>query len=189
MIDNKGRIVQGDYLLYILAVTTHQPGVVATVMSNLGFELALEKKNIAVERTSVGDRYVLEGLSKTGYHLGGEQSGHIIFPELLATGDGILAAVQTVRALNTSQKDLATWCDEVTLLPQALVNIPLSSPALLGHKEVREYIDSQTEGLAGHGRILIRPSGTEPVARVMVEADDAQAVAQRIADDLQALVK
>jgi phosphoglucosamine mutase len=189
MVDSEGREVKGDYLLYILAVTGQCQGVVATVMSNLGFELALKRRDIALKRTDVGDRYVLEGLNQTGYKLGGEQSGHIIFPELLATGDGLLAAVQTLRAIGSSDKNLAQWCDEVNLLPQALVNIPLSNKALLDSPEVQAFIDVQTDQFAGKGRVLIRPSGTEPLARVMVEADDAQSVAQRIAAELEKLLQ
>jgi phosphoglucosamine mutase len=188
MIDNQGREVKGDYLMYILAVCGQQPGVVATVMSNLGFEQALKRQGIDLVRTDVGDRYVLEGLHKTGYKLGGEQSGHIILPQLLATGDGLLAAVQIVQAIKGSDKDLLAWCDEVTLLPQALVNIPLADKTLLEGSEVRDFITDETEELAGKGRVLIRPSGTEPLARVMVEADNAQEIAQRIANKLTELL-
>ena len=188
MVDERGREVKGDYLLYILAVIRKTDGVVATVMSNLGFEQALQKRGIDLKRTDVGDRYVLEGLRQTGYMLGGEQSGHIIFPLVLATGDGLLAAVQTVRAVGTSDKSLAEWCDEVTLLPQALVNISLTDKALLDRPTVQNFIAEQTEQFAGKGRLLIRPSGTEPLARVMVEAPDAQVVAERIAAELQELL-
>jgi phosphoglucosamine mutase len=188
MVDERGREVKGDYLLYLLAVVRQTNGVVATVMSNLGFELALQKRGIALKRTDVGDRYVLEGLRETGYKLGGEQSGHIIFPLVLSTGDGLLAAVQTLRAVQTSHKSLAEWCDEVELLPQALVNIPLIDKSLLERPAVQEFIAAQTDQLAGQGRILIRPSGTEPLARVMVEAADAQVVAERIAEQLKELL-
>jgi phosphoglucosamine mutase len=188
MIDSQGREVRGDYLLYILAVSGHCQGVVATVMSNLGFELALKRERIALERTDVGDRYVLEGLERTGYKLGGEQSGHIIFPDVLATGDGLLAGVKTLQAIDASHKNLAQWCDEVELLPQALVNIPLPDKAILQSPAVQTFIDTQTAAFAGKGRLLIRPSGTEPLARVMVEAEDAQAVAERIAAELKELI-
>jgi phosphoglucosamine mutase len=189
MADDQGREVKGDYLLYLLAVNGFQPGVVATVMSNLGFELALRKKGIKLERTQVGDRYVLEGLEKTGFRLGGEQSGHIILPDLLKTGDALLAAVQVAQALNVSGRTLANWCDEVELLPQALVNISLQNAALLDEPAVKTFIAAQTEQLGTTGRLLIRPSGTEPLARVMVEAPDAQATAERIAAQLQAILK
>ena len=188
MIDDRGREVKGDYLLYLLAVVRQAEGVVATVMSNQGFENALLKRGIKLLRTDVGDRYVLEGLRQTGYKLGGEASGHIIFPLVLATGDGLLAAVQTVRAIETSGKSLAQWCDEVKLLPQALVNIPLADKSLLNKPALQEFI-SQKNAELGEGRLLIRPSGTEPLARVMVEAPDAQAKAQQIAIDLQEVLK
>lgn len=188
MIDSQGREVRGDYLLYILAVTGHCTGVVATVMSNLGFELALKREHIALERTDVGDRYVLEGLERTGYKLGGEQSGHIIFPDILATGDGLLAGVKTLQAVASSNKTLAQWCDEVQLLPQALVNIPLADKSRLQSPEVQAFIDKHMTEFAGKGRLLIRPSGTEPLARVMVETEDAQQVAERLAKELKELI-
>lgn len=188
MIDGQGREVKGDYLLYMLAVTGHHKGVVATVMSNFGFELALKREHIALERTDVGDRYVLEGLERTGYKLGGEQSGHIIFPDILATGDGLLAAVKALQAGSTSDKTLAQWCDEVDLLPQALVNIPLHDTAALKSPAVQAFIATKTEQFAGKGRLLIRPSGTEPLARIMVEAEDAQAIAEHLAAELKELI-
>jgi phosphoglucosamine mutase len=188
MVDERGREVKGDYLLYLLAVVRQADGVVATVMSNQGFELALQKKGIKLLRTDVGDRYVLEGLKQTGYKLGGEASGHIIFPLVLKTGDGLLAAVQTLRAVGTSHKSLADWCDEVELLPQALVNIPVEDKSLLQNQAVQDFITRQNQQL-GEGRLLIRPSGTEPLARVMVEAPDAQSKAEHIAGELEQLMK
>lgn len=190
MVDDKGRDVKGDYLLYILAVVRRVEGVVATVMSNIGFENALKQKGIKLLRTDVGDRYVLEGLKQTGYKLGGEQSGHIIFPLVLATGDGMLAAVQTLRAVHTSEKSLADWCDEVELLPQALVNIDLTDKSALQRPQVVDFIKSKNEELAAvPGRLLIRPSGTEPLVRVMVEAPDAQSRTEAIASELKELLK
>ncbi len=188
MVDQQGRQVNGDYLLYLLAVSAKLDGVVATVMSNLGFEQALGSRGIKLERVDVGDRYVLEGLEKTGFRLGGEQSGHIILPDILATGDGLLAAVQVVRALNQTGKSLAEWRDEVQMLPQALVNIALPDKTKLDNDEVRAFVEEQTNLMAGKGRILIRPSGTEPLARVMVEAADAQELATKIANKLEELV-
>jgi phosphoglucosamine mutase len=188
MIDGQGRTVNGDYLLYLLALSRQLKGVVATVMSNFGLEQTLRQQHIDLERVDVGDRYVLEGLQRTGFRLGGEQSGHIIFPELLATGDGLLAAVQTVRALSDSGKSLAAWRDELQLLPQALVNIKLTDKTLLDRAAVQIFIKAQTDQLADQGRILIRPSGTEPLARVMVEAPEAQAMAERIAEELEVLL-
>lgn len=189
LIDSRGREVKGDYILYILAVSGHKKGVVATVMSNIGFELALKDHGIDLKRTAVGDRYVLEGLSETGYSLGGEQSGHIILPELLATGDGLLAAAQTLQAVSASGKDLTEWCDEVKLLPQALVNISLEDKAVLKTPEIQDFIHAKTQALEGKGRLLIRPSGTEPLARIMVEADNAQELAENMASELGEHIK
>ena len=188
LVDAQGREVNGDHLMYLLAVSGQLDGMVATVMSNLGFEQALQQQGIKLERVKVGDRYVLEGLARTGYRLGGEQSGHIIFPELLKTGDGLLAAVQTVKAVAGSGKSLTEWRDEVKLLPQALVNIPLADKTALDRPGVKTFIKQQEEQLSGQGRLLIRPSGTEPLARVMVEAPDAETTAGRIAGELKELV-
>lgn len=188
-IDAQGREFNGDNIMYVLAAVGHYDGVVATVMSNLGFEQALNKKNIKLERTKVGDRYVLEGLEKTGYKLGGEQSGHIILPDLLKTGDALLAAVQLVKAVTNSARSLEEWHDDVTMLPQAIINIALHDKALLETNEVKEFIKVQTERLGDDGRILIRPSGTEPLARVMIEAPDAQHLAKVVASELQSTIK
>ncbi|HEY5442614.1 MAG TPA: phosphoglucosamine mutase [Candidatus Saccharimonadales bacterium] len=188
LIDDQGREVNGDHLLYILAVAGGFDGVVATVMSNLGLEQALERHNIKLVRTAVGDRYVLEGLEQTGLRLGGEQSGHIIFTDLLKTGDGLLAAVQAMRVASPIGKSLAQWRDEVELLPQALVNIPVKDKARLEADDVQAFIKQQTEQLGERGRLLIRPSGTEPIARVMVEAPNAQAAAEAIAKELKELL-
>ncbi len=189
MIDDQGREVNGDYLLYLLATARSLKGVVATVMSNFGLETALRDHHISLERVQVGDRYVLEGLRRTGFGLGGEQSGHIIFPDLIATGDGLLAAVQVIRALEDSKRSLAEWRDEVSLLPQALVNIKLVDKGLLDQPGIQTYIQNQAGLLATEGRLLIRPSGTEPLARVMVEAPDARVVAERVAAELENLLK
>ena len=188
MVDNQGREVNGDHLMYMLAAAGRLDGVVATVMSNFGFEQALRERGIRLERVDVGDRYVLEGLKRTGFHIGGEQSGHIIFPELLATGDGLLAAVQAARVLSTSKQDLAQWRDKVVFLPQALVNIKLADKTLLDRPDVQDFIAEQSRPLAGTGRLLIRPSGTEPLARVMVEAPDAPETARQIASKLEKLL-
>ena len=188
MVDNLGREVKGDYILYILAVAGNLQGVVATVMSNLGFEDSLKAKGIALVRTKVGDRYVLEGLAQTGYKLGGEQSGHIIMSDLLRTGDALLAAVQTVKAVAASGKSLAEWCDEVELLPQSVINIPLQDKSRLDSEEVKAFMAQKSAEMGDAGRVFIRASGTEPLARIMVEAPDADATAQKIAEELKKLV-
>jgi phosphoglucosamine mutase len=188
LVDNQGRECNGDHILYLLAVAEGAQGVVATVMSNLGLEQALQRNGVQLSRAQVGDRYVLEGLRATGYSLGGEQSGHIIFPDLLMTGDGLLAAVQVLHVLHGANTTLAGWRDEVIMLPQALINIAVSDKTLLDSPAVQAFIAAETALLGSSGRLLIRPSGTEPLARVMVEANDAQATADRIASKLQELL-
>lgn len=188
LVDNKGRTLSGDHILYILALCLKKIGVVATFMSNMGLEKALQSHGITLKRTAVGDRYVLEGLEQTGYSLGGEQSGHIIMQEYYTTGDGLLTAIQTLKQVKTSGKSLAEWFDEVTLWPQALVSIPLTSKKDLDHPMIQAYISSQRTLLGESGRLSIRPSGTEPLLRVMVESQDAQQKAQTIAAQLSALI-
>lgn len=188
MVDALGRECNGDYLLYLLAVANGYDHVVATVMSNLGTEQAMNAKGISMERTAVGDRYVLERLLETGEKLGGEQSGHIILPEISTTGDGLLAAVQVLRAVAVSGKALSEWRDEVTMLPQCLVNFPVADKTKLHSPEVEEYVRVKTAELGQAGRILVRPSGTEPLARVMVEAPDAENLAREMAHHIKELV-
>lgn len=187
LIDEQGRLLNGDHILYILAVTGNYSNVVATVMSNLGLENALASKNISLQRTAVGDRYVIEELQQTGGRLGGEQSGHIILPDILSTGDGLLAAIHTLRAVRASGKSLAQWYDEVPMLPQALVNIP-ADKTRIDTPAVQRFIVEQTAAFQGKGRVLIRPSGTEPLVRVMVEGENAQTLAQAAADTLAPLL-
>ncbi|KKU20016.1 MAG: Phosphoglucosamine mutase [Candidatus Saccharibacteria bacterium GW2011_GWA2_46_10] len=127
LIDKNGEEVKGDYMLYILAVAGGYKDVVATVMSNHGFETALSQKGIRLHRTKVGDRYILEELDRLSLSLGGEQSGHIIISNLLATGDGMLAAIQTLKAIQSSGKSLSEWCQEITLVPQATLNVKLDN--------------------------------------------------------------
>lgn len=187
MVDNQGKEVKGDYLLYILAVSSHADGVVATIMSNQGFELELGRRGIKLVRAKVGDRYVLEELTKSGYRLGGEEAGHIIIMDLLATGDGLLAAVQTLKAINESGRSLAEWCNEVKLIPQALINLPVEDKSLLEQPAAQAFIEKQNNRL-NKGRLLVRPSGTEPVVRVMVESEDADEQAEKIAAELKELL-
>lgn len=189
LVDGRGRPLSGDHILYILAVSGSHKGVVATIMSNQGLETALKKHGITLERTAVGDRYVLDGMDKTGYRLGGEQSGHIILSDHATTGDGLLAAIVTLMAVQASGKSLADWRDELTLLPQALVNIALPDRSRLETYEVQAFLRQRTAELGSDGRINIRPSGTEPKLRIMVEADNAEIVAQKLASELAELLK
>lgn len=187
-VDEKGRELTGDHLLYILAVAGKQKGVAATIMSNQGLETALKPHGIELHRTAVGDRSVLEGMDQTGFKLGGEQSGHIIMSEYSATGDGLLAAIRVLALVAASGKTLAQWHDELVLVPQALVNIALADKSLLERPDIKAFITEQTAELGNTGRLLIRPSGTEPKARVMVEAPDAETRAQKIVRKLQDLI-
>jgi phosphoglucosamine mutase len=190
-VDHEGNDVDGDQILAILALDLAEAGrlvddtVVATVMSNLGFVQALEAAGLRVKQTRVGDRYVLEEMRAGGYVLGGEQSGHVIMSDYATTGDGILTGLHVLQRMAATGKDLRSLASVVTRLPQVLVNVQgvdkdrTDDPALLAAVAAAEA------GMGGRGRVLLRPSGTEPLVRVMVEAptdEDARAVAERLAD-------
>jgi phosphoglucosamine mutase len=177
-VDAKGALVDGDHLIAICAVDRHRRGelvddtVVVTVMANLGFRLAMEAKGIRVEETAVGDRYVLEALARGGWSLGGEQSGHVIFPGLATTGDGLLTGVQVLAAVHAAGQTLAEAAGVMTSLPQVLLNVAVAQrrPDIADH--LAGPIAEAEARLGARGRVLIRPSGTEPLVRVMVEAED-----------------
>lgn len=180
-VDEKGRKLNGDHILYILAKTMGYDKVVATHMTNMGMEQALQKDGHTLYRTDVGDRYVLEGMAKHGALLGGEQSGHIIIGDKLWTGDGMLAAVQLARAVRDSRMSLAEWYDHVPMLPQATVNIATAYKHHLDRPEITDYVAAQNEALGSAGRLLVRQSGTEQRVRVTVESPDAEERANTIA--------
>lgn len=186
MVDHHGRLLDGDHIMYALAMTDPQPhkGVVGTVMSNKGFENALAQNNIKLDRRDVGDRFVLQGLRETQWRLGGEQSGHIILPDYLCTGDGMLAAIHTIKQVYGSGRTLADLRDEVKLFPQRTVNINVTDKSVLHGDLAQKLIEEHNEQLGDSGRLLVRPSGTEQKIRVMVEADDAHDRAPRIASQL-----
>lgn len=188
LVDEQGRLLTGDHMLYILAMTGNYKEVVATQMSNMGLEKALQQHGIQLHRTAVGDRYVLAAMTEKGLTLGGEQSGHIILADYSYTGDGLLASIVTLRQVQASGQTLAQWYDELPLLPQALVNLPVKDKTLLGHPIISAYIESAMSELGKKGRLNIRPSGTEPKIRIMVEAADAESRAQLIADHLKDLL-
>jgi phosphoglucosamine mutase len=178
IVDTSGRLYNGDELLYVLAVErlahgSAVPGVVGTLMTNLGVELALRERGIEVVRTAVGDRYVLEELVKRGWQLGGEGSGHLLALDKHTTGDGIVSALLVLQAVVRSGRSLAQLLDGVSLHTQTLINVRLKAgqdwQASRALAERRAEIDRE---LGTNGRVLIRPSGTEPVVRVMVEAKD-----------------
>jgi phosphoglucosamine mutase len=160
--------------------------VVATVMSNLGFVHAMREAGIGVRQTKVGDRYVLEAMNAVGYTLGGEQSGHVILTDYATTGDGVLAALQVLERMVTTGHSLKTLASVVRRLPQVLVNVTDVDKSRVEDDGILAAAVAEEEAALGDsGRILLRPSGTEPIVREMVEAgtqDDAEAIARRLAD-------
>ncbi|MFI6216362.1 phosphoglucosamine mutase [Nocardia brasiliensis] len=189
-VDAAGRIVDGDAILAVLALAMHEAGelaqqtLVGTVMSNLGLHIAMRAAGIALRTTAVGDRYVLEELRRGGYTLGGEQSGHVIFPRFGTTGDGILTGLKLMARMATTRRSLAELAAVLQTVPQVLVNVPVSDKSLVATApEVREAVQEAERILGDSGRVLLRPSGTEELVRVMVEATDP-AQARQLADDL-----
>lgn len=179
--DEKGRIIDGDKLICICARMMKEKGqlpgdlVTATVMSNLGFHKYIESLGCRTEVTSVGDRYVLESMLETGCVIGGEQSGHIIFKEHTTTGDGILSSLQFMGAVTCSGRKPSEMADEIEIFPQVLVNAGINNDykkTYMKDPEIADEIRRIEEKMAGNGRVLIRPSGTEPLVRVMIEGDD-----------------
>jgi phosphoglucosamine mutase len=163
--------------------------VVATVMSNLGFVQAMVRERIAVEQTKVGDRYVLEAMKAGGHKLGGEQSGHVILSDYATTGDGTLTAVMLLARLAQTGKSLRDLAGVMTRLPQVLVNVPNVDKNRAGtDADVQAAVAAATARLGGTGRVLLRPSGTEPLVRVMVEAESSD-TADEVAHDLAKIVE
>jgi phosphoglucosamine mutase len=194
MVDGSGRLYNGDELLYVLAADRLDqggtlPGVVGTLMTNLGVELALRRRGVEVVRAQVGDRYVLEELLARRWELGGEGSGHLLTLDRHTTGDGVVSALMVLQAAVRSGRSLAALLEDVHLYPQTLINVRLkagddwrASPLLAAR---RAEVDRE---LGATGRVLIRPSGTEPLVRVMVEAEDAaqaRRCAERLAESLR----
>ena len=176
-VDEKGSVVNGDHILYILSKTLAKEGalekntVVTTVMSNLGLYQALDKAGISYEQTAVGDRFVYENMRENGYSLGGEQSGHVILSKYATTGDGILTAIKVMEAVISEKLPLSKLAEPVKMLPQVMKNVRVADKrAVRENAKVIDAVDAVREKLSGIGRILLRESGTEPVVRVMVEA-------------------
>jgi phosphoglucosamine mutase len=190
-VDASGQVVDGDQILAVLAMARHEAAalpddtVVATVMSNLGFRLAMEREGLTVVETAVGDRYVLEAMRAGGFILGGEQSGHIIMLEHSTTGDGLLTALQLLARVAATSKSLAELADVMQRLPQVLVNVrDVDKQRVATCEPLQAAVAEVAAELGSTGRVLLRPSGTEPLVRVMVEApshEQAAEVAERLA--------
>lgn len=193
MVDHTGAVVDGDELLYIIARDLHergklQGGVVGTLMSNLGLELALGELGIPFVRAKVGDRYVMAELQGRGWQLGGENSGHLVCCQHTTTGDAIIAALQVLMALKRSDKTLAEARLALRKCPQVLINVRFSGDVdPVSHAAVQDACSHVTERMAGRGRVLLRKSGTEPLVRVMVEGDD-EAQVRGYAEELAKVV-
>ena len=189
-VDEKGNIVNGDHILYILGNYMHQRGqldnntVVTTVMSNFGLYKAFDEKGIGYAKTAVGDKYVYEYMAKNGCRLGGEQSGHIIISKYATTGDGILTSLKIMEVMLAWKQTLSELCKGLTIYPQVLKNVRVKSkPEAQNDPEVQKAVNAVAEALGSTGRILVRESGTEPVIRVMVEAPTKEAC-QKYVDDV-----
>ncbi|KTD18122.1 phosphoglucosamine mutase [Legionella jordanis] len=198
LVDAKGKIVDGDQILYIITKDRLQKdslhgGVVGTLMSNYGLEKAITDMGVPFLRTKVGDRYVLETLKKKDWKIGGESSGHIVCLDKTTTGDGIVAALQVLASMVKQEKTLQQLVEGIELLPQTLINIKTENAAQLSeHPQVLERVAALSNDLEGEGRVLLRPSGTEPLLRVMVEGKDNKTVqtqAEQLSEEIQKIEK
>jgi phosphoglucosamine mutase len=196
-VDENGEFVDGDKIMAICGNHMNKKGllkentIVTTVMSNLGFDVAVKEHDMKTLKTKVGDRYVLEAMLENGYVLGGEQSGHIIFLEHNTTGDGLLTAVQLLKVMKETGKPLSELANIMTVYPQVLKNAKVSNAKkhrFMENKAVADRIDEVEKAFHGNGRVLIRPSGTEPLVRVMIEGSD-QSVLDRYAEELVQLIE
>lgn len=195
-VDEKGNVIDGDQVMAIIGNYMKENGtlrkntIVGTVMSNLGFTIMGQKKGIHIEQTKVGDRYVLENMRENGYNIGGEQSGHIIFLDENTTGDGLLSALHLLEVMVKTQKKLSELAEVMEVLPQALVNAKVPNHKkenFMDYPEIAQAVEALEKRFAGEGRVLIRPSGTEPLVRVMIEGKD-QSVIEREAEQLADLI-
>lgn len=193
MVDHQGNVVDGDEMLFVIACERRRRniefgGVVGTKMSNLGMELALAEREVPFARTAVGDRFVLQEMQQRGWQLGGESSGHIICHDITTTGDGIVSALQVLTAVVLTGKPLMELRGAMQKFPQTMINVRLGQdPDVSASQSVRDAVSGVEDKLQGRGRVLLRPSGTEPVLRVMVEGEDADLVA-RLARELADVV-
>jgi phosphoglucosamine mutase len=193
IVDEKGSIVDGDQLMAVIAESWSRRGklsaggIVATVMSNLGLERYLKEQGLSLARTPVGDRYVVEHMRRHGYNVGGEQSGHIVLSDFTTTGDGLVSSLQVLACVVATGKPVSEVCARFTPLPQVLQNVRYVNGKPLEDSRVRRAIEGAKQKLGDAGRLVIRPSGTEPVIRVMAEGDDEGLVNTVVGDIVEAV--
>jgi phosphoglucosamine mutase len=188
-VDSSGAMVDGDHVLYINGVTRKERTVVATLMSNMGLEVKLREHGISLERTNVGDRYVHERMLEKGFTLGGEQSGHTLFLDAAPTGDGIMTALQTLKAVQQSGKSLLEWRSEMPLFPQTLVNVRVADKhGISQHEDVKQAVQEVEQKLEGRGRVNLRPSGTESLVRVMIEGP-SETIIKELAESVASVIR
>tara|TARA_R110002095_G_scaffold2151_2_gene9110 strand:- start:2639 stop:3307 length:669 start_codon:yes stop_codon:yes gene_type:complete len=191
--DEKGEIVDGDQIMGLVAQSWKEsemlagPGIVSTVMSNLGLERYLQGIGLELARTQVGDRYVVEHMRAHGFNVGGEQSGHIVLSDFATTGDGLIAGLQVLAVLQSTNKPVSEACNLFELVPQLLKNVRFKSGAPLECANVQDAIKEGEGRLGESGRIVVRKSGTEPLIRVMAEGDD-QGLVENVVGDITAAI-
>ena len=187
-VDEKGNMINGDFLLTICAKALKESGrlkddtLVVTVMSNLGLDIAAKREGINLVKTKVGDRYVLEEMLKDGFNLGGEQSGHVILLDYNPTGDGILTSLMLIKSILEEGKKASELGETVKLYPQVLINSKVNANKKYDYdkdKDIKNAIEKLEKEFAGNGRVLIRPSGTEPLVRVMIEGEDQEYITKK----------
>lgn len=194
MCDEKGKIIDGDQLLALIAhgwkqtMRLSKPGIVATVMSNLGLERYLQSQDLELIRTSVGDRHVAARMRNDGYNVGGEQSGHLLMTDFATTGDGLIAALQVLAEIIRKDKPASEVLDLFEAVPQLLKNVRHTGQSPLEFTSVQSAIKDAQSQMGAGGRILVRASGTEPLIRVMAEGDDL-ALVQKVTDDLASFIE
>ncbi|MCZ2328840.1 phosphoglucosamine mutase [Bartonella sp. F02] len=195
MVDEKAQTIDGDQLIAVIAEHWHknerlqQNGVVATIMSNLGLERFLMSKGLDLIRTKVGDRYVVDTMRKKGYNVGGEASGHIVLSDFCTTGDGLVAALQILACMQESQQSMSELCQRFEFVPQVSKNIKIKDKNVLQKSEIKTAIDKATQRLGQNARLVIRPSGTEPLIRVMAEGDDERVIEAIVTDMVDVIAR
>ena len=193
IVDENGTVIDGDQIMALIAQSWQEAerlsggGVVATIMSNLGLERFLTGRKLDLHRTKVGDRYVVEHMRAHGYNVGGEQSGHIVLSDFSTTGDGLLAALQVLACIKREDKPASEVCRKFEPVPQLLKNVRFAGGKPLESAPVKAMIDDARARLGEGGRLVIRPSGTEPLIRVMAEADD-QALIESVVNDIVGVI-